>query len=395
MADDASRTPHLARVERLNTLWRVAGAEPAGGSLPRRLLFAVRRLLASLLRPQETFNAAVVEYINGTAVERQRLDDLVTACREAVDEALRHQESLAARERRIEAGMQAVQTAQQELRTSLGALQQATQALKHEVTRLAAQGPAAGTAPAPTSATAEPTAAPAASRVAAALSTHTYVGFEDQFRGDPAAIRTRLAGYVPLFAGAAPVLDVGCGRGEFLALLREQGIDAVGIDTNASMVRVCGDKGLRAEEADALGFLRRQPDASLGGLFAAQVVEHLDPAYLQALLETAFDKLRPGAPLVLETINPACWFAFFESYIRDVTHVRPLHPDTLRYMLVAAGFQRLSIRYEAPYPEHEKLQPITAHGVHADTVDILNGNVEKINRLLFTYLDYAAIGYRP
>ena len=100
------------------------------------------------------------------------------------------------------------------------------------------------------------------------------------------------------------------------------------------------------------------PPGSLGGLFAAQVVEHLEPAYLTRLLEAAFDALRPGAPIVLETINPACWFAFFESYIRDITHVRPLHPDTLKFLLIASGFQQIDIRYRAPYPEHEKLQPL-------------------------------------
>jgi len=106
---------------------------------------------------------------------------------------------------------------------------------------------------------------------------------------------------------------------------------------------------------------------------------------------------------VLETINPACWFAFFESYIRDITHVRPIHPDTLRYLLVATGFQQIEIRYRAPYPEHEKLQPVSApreagtSGASsiADWADTLNANVEKINRLLFTWLDYAAIGRRP
>ena len=133
MADTSARSPHLQRVERLNSLWRVAGPEPAGGSLPRRLLFSVRRLIAAALRPQETFNAAVVEYINGTAVERQRLDDLVADCRAAVDDALRHQEALAAREKRMEAGMAAIRATHDELRLSVGVLQQATQMLKHEI----------------------------------------------------------------------------------------------------------------------------------------------------------------------------------------------------------------------------------------------------------------------
>ena len=114
------------------------------------------------------------------------------------------------------------------------------------------------------------------------------------------------------------------------------------------MVDVCRQQGLDATERTRSPYLRAQPDGSLGGLFAAQVVEHLEPRYLTRLLDAAFDKLRPGAPIVLETINPACWFAFFESYIRDITHVRPLHPDTLKYLLIASGFQHVDIRYRRP-----------------------------------------------
>ena len=220
-----------------------------------------------------------------------------------------------------------------------------------------------------------------------------YVGFEDQFRGAPEEIRARLAGYVEIFAGASDVLDIGCGRGEFLALLKERGVRARGIDVNDSMVDVCLQKGLDASKADALGYLRAQPAGSLGGLLAAQVVEHLDPAYLTNLLDAAYAALRPGAPIVLETINPACWFAFFESYVRDITHVRPLHPDTLKFLLQASGFGRVEIRYQAPYPEHHKLQRVTAPAL-GDAAEMLNANVDKLNSLLFTYLDYAAIARR-
>jgi 2-polyprenyl-3-methyl-5-hydroxy-6-metoxy-1,4-benzoquinol methylase len=383
----ATPTPHLQRVERLNTLWRVAGPEPAGSSLPRRLLFAMRRMLAAALRPQETFNAAVVEYINGTAVERQRLDDLVTECRAAVDDALRYREALGARERRMEAGMAAIRGAQDELRMSVGVLQQATQLMKRDIDRglagrVLSEAPLEGLS----------AHSPEPHRDALGAK---YVGFEDQFRGSAEAVRERLSSYVPIFADASNVLDIGCGRGEFLALLRERGISARGIDTNEAMIQVCHEKGLLANAGGALEFLRVQDPQSLGGLFAAQVVEHLEPNYLAALLDAAFNALRPGAPIVLETINPACWFAFFESYIRDITHVRPLHPDTLKYLLVATGFQRLEIRYQVPYPEHEKLQALPAHATLGDAVETLNGNIEKINQLLFTYLDYAAVGYRP
>jgi O-antigen chain-terminating methyltransferase len=155
-------------------------------------------------------------------------------------------------------------------------------------------------------------------------------------------------------------------------------------------------RGFDVAEEDALGFLARQPDGSIGGLFAAQVVEHLEPDYLMRLIETAFHKLRPGGVIVLETINAACWLAFFESYIRDLTHVRPLHPETLQYLLVAAGFQQVEIQYRAPYPEHDKLQGLAAGAGASDAVtETFNANVERLNGLMFTWLDYAAVGRRP
>ena len=396
-----TQSSHLQRV-RLNELWRVTELPPPAGSLRQRVLHAIRRVLVGTLRQQELFNAAIVEYINGTAIARQRVDDLAEEYHAAVEQTLRVSEALAARERRMESAMSAMRLTHDELRTSVGVVQQATQAIRHEIERSSGSGLRAS------GARLEP------SDVEQAAATedrrpetedrrpstedrslgHRYVGFEDQFRGTPEAIRARLSDYVALFEGASDVLDVGCGRGEFLLLLRERGVSAHGIDTNAAMVQVSRDKGLQADEGDALSYLRAQPDRSLGGIFAAQVVEHLEPSYLMAFLDAAFDKLRPGAPIVLETINPACWFAFFESYIRDITHVRPLHPETLKYLLVATGFQRLDIRYRVPYPEHEKLQPIPPNATLGDSVETLNGNVEKINRLLFTNLDYAAIGYR-
>jgi O-antigen chain-terminating methyltransferase len=300
----------------------------------------------------------------------------------AIDDIQRYHHALTARERRSEATVASIVATQAELRASLSVLHQAAQNLKRELTVRRDDAPSHLRTVAP-------------STQLDSLDSHKYVGFEDQFRGSQDDIRQRVSEYLDIFTGASDVLDIGCGRGEFLTLLRERGVRARGIDLNGAMVDVCRQHGLDASEADALAYLRAQPDGSLGGLFAAQVIEHLEPRYLTSLLDAAFDKLRPGAPIVLETINPACWFAFFESYIRDLTHVRAIHPDTLQYLLVATGFQQVDIRYRAPYPEHEKLQPLAAAAPLGDAVDTLNANVEKINRLLFTWLDYAAIGRRP
>jgi SAM-dependent methyltransferase len=374
--DTRARSQHL--VEQLNTLWRVGESEPtAAPSLPKRLLNLIR---TRLLRRQETFNSATVQYINESV---RPLELAIDEYKTARDDVRRFQEALAARERRMDALIEAMRTEHAEIRTSLGVLQQATHNLGSVVSGFPV-APASGSSPA---------AASASSSSLETLS-HKYVGFEDAFRGSSEDIQRQLRDYIPIFARASDVLDIGCGRGEFLALLRESGVTARGIDLNDAMVAVCREKGFEATKADALSYLRGVPAGSLGGLFAAQVVEHLEPAYLTRLLEAAFEALRPGAPIVLETINPACWFAFFESYIRDITHVRPLHPDTLKYLLIASGFQQIQIRYRAPYPEHEKLQPLPASAALGDSVDTLNANVEKINRLLFTHLDYAAIGRR-
>src|SRR5687767_1098029 len=177
-----SRAAYLQR-ERLNTLWRVAEPDPAAGSLRRRLLLSsLRRLITTVLHPQEIFNAAVVEYINETASERQRLDErleqLAAEFREGVEEVHRHREALAARERRIEAGMAAISAAHDELRLSVGVLQQATQMLRHEISR-----PAVSVLPSPVDGAPDRKTESQDRRPSADALGHKYIGFEDQFRG--------------------------------------------------------------------------------------------------------------------------------------------------------------------------------------------------------------------
>ena len=154
---------------------------------------------------------------------------------------------------------------------------------------------------------------------------------------------------------------------------------------------------------DALAVLRSLPDESLGGLIAVQVIEHLQPAYLSDFLQTAYYKLRPGSRLVLETINPACWVAFFESYIRDLTHVRPIHPETLQYMLHASGFSAVDLVYRSPIAEEARLQRVTPRPEHfgdssadpvTELVSAFNRNMDRLNGRLFTFQDYAAVARR-
>jgi O-antigen chain-terminating methyltransferase len=241
--------------------------------------------------------------------------------------------------------------------------------------------------------------------IASPPSDAVYVAFEDAFRGSDAAVASKVASYVPIFAGARDVVDLGCGRGEFLAALTAAGVSARGVDTNAEMVAIARERGLDVRQNDALTFVAALEDASIGGAIATQVIEHLEPSYLVRLLETLARKLQPGAPLVLETINPACWLAFFSSYIRDFTHVRPIHPETLQYLLRAAGFGRVDIRYSAPVPDAMKLRTIDlpasvlsgndqTSATLAQLGHTINAHATTLNNLLFTHMDYAALGYR-
>ena len=401
--------PDRSQLERLNTLYRIIDQAPAGAGLKARLASGARRLLGRVLSRQQEFNAVLVDHINrnmalGLEAHHSSVNTIewmagtIDGYKDARDEVERHLEALLARERRNDTAVRALAAQLEELRAALSVVQQAAHNLKREIEKLSAnpesQIPNSKSQSNPESRPPNPVL----NSQFDDLDSHKYVGFEDQFRGSPDEIRRRVEEYLPLFANASDVLDVGCGRGEFLELLRDRGVQARGIDINPAMVEVCKGKGLHAEAGDALAYLGGLSHGSLGGLFAAQVVEHLEPRYLMRLLDAAFDKLRSGAPIVLETINPSCWFAFFESYIRDLTHVRPVHPDTLKYLLIATGFQRVEIRYRAPYPEADKLQALAqSRGAPTsldDMIETLNANVEKINRLLFTYLDYAAIGWR-
>jgi O-antigen chain-terminating methyltransferase len=355
-------------------------------SLQDRIRAALWRVLGP---PPQLFPflEAVAGYVDASDRLTGGRADVVNAGLSAVaDDWLKRWESLGAREARFISRLGALDDVAETSRLA----QQTALALKRDVERLLASPPPAapeGAAP----------AGPAAAPVD--LDAFKYVGFENAFRGSQAEIRRRLEEYVPTFRGQADILDIGCGRGEFLDLLRQDGISARGLDLNPAMVDEARARGLDAVQADALAYLGGLPDASLGGIFAAQVVEHLQPTYLWRLLETAAHKIRPGGVIVLETINPACWVAFFESFIRDVTHVWPLHPDTLRYFLRVSGFDRIEIEFKSPVDPSSRLMPVTRPGTGAaadlaDLVDTLNENMDKLNARLFTCQDYAVIGRR-
>ena len=363
---------------------------------------------AAVFQKQLAFNAAVVDHLNRNVVAHRE----TTLALERALPAL--QDGFAALARFESLLIQFLQTitpladthyreiadAIAQLRSVTDVAQRTAMIAKREVERRAV-APAASAAARVDEPQSGREATPAA---AASVEPADYVGFEDRFRGSEAEIRTRLRDYVPYFAGQSNVLDIGCGRGEFLDLLREVNVSAKGLDINPEMIEVCRSRNLEATTADALAYLRQQPDESLGGVIAVQVIEHLQPAYLAQMLALAFDKVRPGGKVIFETINPTCWVAFFESFVRDLTHVKPIHPETLQYLLQANGFSNVEIVYRAPIAPEGRLQKVTPRPRHfgdtapdqlTELVSSFNSNVDRLNERMFSYQDFAAIATRP
>ena len=171
-----------------------------------------------------------------------------------------------------------------------------------------------------------------------------YAAFEDLFRGAEDFIRSRQRVYLPILQRHAKVVDLGCGRGEMLDLLREQHVDAVGIELDASMVERCRNKGHVVEAMDGLEYLVRQPDASVPAIFSAQVVEHMPYDTLRSFLALARAKLVPGGQLVFETVNPHSLEAF-KTFYTDLTHQRPIFPEVAVVLCGLAGFARAHVFY--------------------------------------------------
>lgn len=224
-----------------------------------------------------------------------------------------------------------------------------------------------------------------------------YLLLENRYRGSEELIKERLQDYVELFRGAeAPVVELGCGRGEFLESLVGAGIKAFGVDLNPSMVACCKQKGLNAVESDAIAYLEQLADHSIGGVFAAQLVEHLDRDVLSRLLELASQKVIPGGRIAFETINPQSFTALACNFFRDPTHVWPLHPDTMRFMMEMKGIRTETVMMRSPYPVEATLRPLEISG-HLparwrDTLLRINDNITVLNRHLFGHQDYCVVG---
>lgn len=229
---------------------------------------------------------------------------------------------------------------------------------------------------------------------------YRYLLLENRFRGSEEEISSRLKEYPSLFQGArGEILEMGSGRGELQRLFREAKISSYGCELDEAMVERCLALSLDVRKVDGLAHLRSLPESALGGFVAIQVVEHLPVPVLEELLALLRAKVSSGGKILLETINSESLLALARNYFRDPTHVAPLHPDTLRFLVESAGLRVLEIRYQSAFPDGAKLQTLDEAAVLGprarETVEVINRNIKQLNDILFGFQDYALIAEVP
>ena len=218
-----------------------------------------------------------------------------------------------------------------------------------------------------------------------------FKAYEEELRGDEEWLKQHQARYVPHFEGARDVLDIGCGRGEFLELLREANVPAFGVDKDAAMVEHCGRKGLSVEQADAFEFLRALEPERVGGIFCAEVIEHFEAADVVDLLDLCARSLRPGAALVIETPNPESLIVF-SAFFQDLSHVRPYHPRSLVPLLRTRGFEDIEVDYSLRPDPALWIPPLPSD--LAEAAPALDESLRRLSALVYGPVAYALVARR-
>ena len=211
-----------------------------------------------------------------------------------------------------------------------------------------------------------------------------YVAFEDKFRGTRKDIQQRQEVYLPTIeaalkvTGQASVLDMGCGRGEWLELLQTQNINAEGVDLNCIMIKECDERGLKATEADILDYLRRLKNASVSAVTGFHIIEHLPFKILIALFDECLRVLKPGGVIIFETPNPENLLVGACNFYTDPSHHNPLVPETMRFTIEQRGFEKTEIKRLHKYSDFYET----------------TSDDEFIKTHFYNEMDYAIIGHK-
>lgn len=231
------------------------------------------------------------------------------------------------------------------------------------------------------------------------LSDRQRLDLMDHFRGSRAEIANRQSSYIQRFRSRpGQILDVGCGRGEFLELLRREGIEGWGCEVDPALVELSRGMGLHVVESEALEVLASADHASLGGVFCAQVVEHMFPGDLLRFLKLANDKLAPGGLLLVETLNPQSLGVLAKSYYKDLDHKQPIDPDYLAELIRLIGFTNVAIERRAPFETPQSLPDVPSAaelGITEPARELLHTLFTRLNETIWGAQDYAISAETP
>lgn len=214
-----------------------------------------------------------------------------------------------------------------------------------------------------------------------------YVSFEDQFRGTRREIKERLRVYLPILRGGSigtdqmPVLDVGSGRGEWLELLKDEGMRARGVDLNRVLAAGCRARGLDVVERDVMEYLRELPDESVGAVTGFHIIEHLPVDVLIKMLDETMRVVKRGGAVLFETPNPQNVLVGSCNFYFDPTHRNPLPSPIMQFLVESRGFTRTRII---------NLNPSDAEPVAGES-DL----VKRFNQYFYGPMDYAVVGWKP
>lgn len=349
-----------------------------------RLLVAAKRLFRPLVtvpqndlwERQRIFNLILLEWLQGLEDRRlePRLAHVESWIPDRLEELLRHNDALFAR---LDQKLDLYRRQARDLATTLGAALAAREG-----------GGEGGDA----------AAAGASEPLSRAFEEAGYLELERRFRGTEEEIGQRLALYLEILRDRGEVLDLGCGRGEALALLEAEGIPARGVDASGGMVEQCRQRGLEAEEGDLFASLAGVPAGSLGAVVSFHVIEHLPAEAVDRLVRLAWRALKGGGVLILETPNPLSVVVAARNFWVDPTHVRPIHPESLALSCRLAGFdpvERLGLR---PFPPDRRLPEIdlaTVPEAQQPLAHRVNELRDRLDELLFGDQDYAVVAEKP
>jgi SAM-dependent methyltransferase len=373
-----------------------------------RLLVLAKRLLRpfvqvpqnDLWERQRIFNLILLERVAQMGAHMRHLEDRLgwveSIQRDGLDEVMRHHDALYAR---LDGKVDAHRADARELLAWARAALLAADAVPDgrgqapPLHQMAPGDSGVGAGPDPARPAPERPVA-AAPVLARAFAERGYVEFERRYRGTEEEIAERVAAYLPHLAGASPLLDLGCGRGEALRVFAGAGLAVRGVDSSAEMVARCRELGLEVAEGDLLEHLAAVPRESLGAVVSFHVIEHLPAAVLERLVALAWAALRPGGVLVLETPSPLSLVVSARNFWLDPTHQRPVHPGYLRELARVQGFDDVETIEQRPFPAGERLPEVPLLALPAELhslADRVNRLRDRLDDLLFGCQDYGLV----